>query len=79
MFILRYICIFQSIKFILAITLINFMAKVYVSSLDRVAEERKYIFVFPLSVGRRLNSGSNFATSSFFYIFFNVWFTELLI
>jgi len=69
MFILRYIYVFQSIKIILAITLLISVTNVYVSILDRVAEECKYIFLFPISVGRRLNSVSNFVMSSFFYVF----------
>ena len=79
MFILRYIYVFQSIKIILAITFLKFMTHFYVFSLDRVAEERKYVFVFPLSVGRHLNSVSNFVTSSFSTYFFSVCFTEPLI
>jgi len=79
MCILHYIYVFQSIKIILAITLPISVTYVYVSSLDQVAEERKYVFLFSISVGRRLNSVSNFAMSSFFYMFFIVWFNELLI
>jgi len=79
MFILRYIYVFQSIKIILAITLLISVTNVYVSSLDRVAEERKYVFLFPISVGRLLNIVSNFAMSSSFYMFFSVCFNELLI
>jgi len=79
MFIIRFIYVFQSIKIILALTLLNFITNVYVPSLDRVTEERQYVFVFTLSVGRCLNSVSSFATSSFFYILFSVLFTELLI
>jgi hypothetical protein len=45
------------------IPLQKFITNFYVSSLDRETEDPKYIFVFYISLGKRLNSVSNYVTS----------------